>query len=166
MKVINLFGGPGCGKSTLAAGLFHELKMSGINCEYVTEQAKNFTWEERKVTLACQPYIFAKQMRDIWRLRDKVDYVICDSPLLLSLIYINEEDWPVEFIHYVIAQFNAFDNVNFLLKRKKDYNPVGRNQTEEEARNIDLQIKEMLELQNVDYISVYAGVPQVKKAIL
>ena len=40
MIVVNLFGGPGCGKSTTAAWLFNQLKERGINCEYVTEFPK------------------------------------------------------------------------------------------------------------------------------
>ena len=31
--VVNLFGGPCCGKSTVASGLFYELKCLGIDCE-------------------------------------------------------------------------------------------------------------------------------------
>lgn len=39
--VINFFGGPGCGKSTMASRLFSELKSKGVKCEYVTEYAKD-----------------------------------------------------------------------------------------------------------------------------
>jgi len=34
--VVNLYGGPGTGKSTTAAATFAELKMAGINCELVS----------------------------------------------------------------------------------------------------------------------------------
>ena len=44
--VINLFGGPGCGKSTIAALLFGKLKQNGINCEMALEYAKDKVWEE------------------------------------------------------------------------------------------------------------------------
>jgi adenylate kinase family enzyme len=39
-KVINLFGGPGCGKSTLAARIFSILKLKDISCELINEYAK------------------------------------------------------------------------------------------------------------------------------
>ena len=38
--VINLFGGPGVGKSTLCASVFAKLKIMGIDCEMATEYAK------------------------------------------------------------------------------------------------------------------------------
>ena len=39
--VINLFGGPGCGKSTTMARLFADLKARGYNVEMVSEFAKD-----------------------------------------------------------------------------------------------------------------------------
>ena len=39
LKVINLYGGPGTGKSTTAAALFALIKREGYNVELVTEFA-------------------------------------------------------------------------------------------------------------------------------
>ena len=50
MKVINLWGGPGCGKSTTAAGLFSIMKMRGHKVELVTEYAKELTYD-RNLTI-------------------------------------------------------------------------------------------------------------------
>ena len=148
---IMIVGGPGAGKSTTAAGLFYTLKTEGINCEYVTEQAKNFTWEERQVTLSCQPYVFGKQMRDLWRLRNKVDVAICDSPLLLSLMY-TDDSWPASFKTYVRDQFDTFDNLNFFLERgERPYNPIGRNQKLKQSQDIDRKILGMLLDSQVDH---------------
>ena len=47
MKVINLFGGPGCGKSTTAADLFARMKLRGLSVELVTEYAKDVVWDEK-----------------------------------------------------------------------------------------------------------------------
>lgn len=77
---INLFGGPGTGKSTAAASLFAEMKKKGMDVELVTEVAKDFVWEERQKTLEIQPYITVKQYRNLFRLKGKVDYVITDAP--------------------------------------------------------------------------------------
>lgn len=154
MKVINIFGGPGIGKSTTAASLFAQMKYAHINCELVFEQAKNFTWEKRDVTLACQPYIFAKQMRDIWRLKDQVDYAIVDSPLMLSWVYGNRDMWPRSFFSYALDQFCEFHNINFVLERSKEYSPIGRNQTEEEAREIDNKILQVLKNHHIPFTSI------------
>ena len=61
MKIINLIGAPGSGKSTTAAGIFYNLKMKGIKCELLTEYAKDRVWEENFMALNDQLYIFAKQ---------------------------------------------------------------------------------------------------------
>jgi protein-disulfide isomerase len=43
---VNLFGGPGTGKSTLCAGIFSQLKIKGIDCEMALEYVKDLVWEE------------------------------------------------------------------------------------------------------------------------
>lgn len=43
--VINLFGGPGAGKSTFCASVFADLKWRDINCEMALEYAKDRVWE-------------------------------------------------------------------------------------------------------------------------
>ena len=60
MIVVNLYGGPGSGKSTTAAGIFSELKMLGLNTELVTEYAKDKVWEKHESILDNQIYVFAK----------------------------------------------------------------------------------------------------------
>jgi|6_EtaG_2_1085325.scaffolds.fasta_scaffold06551_6 hypothetical protein len=144
MKVINLFAGPGAGKSTLAYGVSYFLKKKGVKVEYVHEEAKELVWEERAKTLECQPYIFSKQMRNLWRLKGKVDVVVTDSPILLSLLYEKPGMFPKSFSKYVIDQFNEFDNLNFFLRRRKTYNSIGRVQTAKEALELDANLADLL----------------------
>lgn len=58
--VINLWGGPGCGKSTTMARIFSELKVKGYNVEMVSEFAKDLVYEKRDETMKDELYIFAK----------------------------------------------------------------------------------------------------------
>lgn len=134
MIVVNLFAGPGAGKSTIAAGLFSELKWNGINSELVTEFAKDLTWESRDEALKDQIYVFGKQLHRIKRLSGKVDVVITDSPVLLSLVYGENND---KFHELVIQEFDKFCNLNVFVNRTKPYRQVGRKETEAEARFID-----------------------------
>ena len=159
MIVVNLFGGPGAGKSTTAAALFSKLKMADHNAELITEFAKDLTWEKRFNTLDNQLYVFAKQYHKFWRVKDGVDIVVTDSPLLFSLIYGTDESKAFQTV--VKERFNEFDNINIVLNRKKKYNPKGRNQTEDEAKVIDQEIRQMLTQNGFEYYSVDYGIDQL-----
>ena len=149
--VINLFGGPGSGKSTTAAGVFHHLKIAGINCELVTEYAKSKVWEDAEKVLHDQIYVFGKQNHRMEILRKKVDVIVTDSPLLLSLIYGSTSQ---VFKALVLEQFNTWDNLNIMLSRVKPYNPVGRLQTHEEAQGVDQDIRGMLKYLKINFLEV------------
>lgn len=155
MQIINLYGGPGTGKSTTAAQIFAELKKRGINVELVTEFAKDLTWHERHKTLTDQLYILGKQHHKIFMLKDKVDYIITDSPLFLSAYY-NEfvcaEPLPETFRNLVIDLWWTYDSIDIFLTRSKAYNPKGRNQTEEEAVKIDTTLKAMMKGVGIPFI--------------
>lgn len=149
--VVNLFGGPGSGKSTGAAYVFANLKMNGINCELVTEFAKDKTWEHNMEALSNQAYVFGKQFYRISRCANQVDVIITDSPLALSVIYNSDPRLGETFDQMVLKVFNSYDNLNYLLLRKKPYNPIGRNQTEEESDNIGCEIEKMLVDNSIEF---------------
>lgn len=142
MIVLNIFGGPGAGKSTSAAGLFHLMKNEGLRVELITEYAKDIVWADRHKELNDQLYITAKQNHRLFLLKDKVDYCITDSPLLLSLVYCRM--MPSSFSPFVMDLFHEYDNVAFVLKRTKPYLLFGRSQTEEEARFLDANIIQLV----------------------
>jgi ABC-type oligopeptide transport system ATPase subunit len=153
--VVNLYGGPGSGKSTTAAGVFCLLKLHGVNAELITEFAKDLTWERRDKTLKDQLYVFAKQHHKLWRAKDQVDVMITDSPLPLSLVYGDID------AKLVMDTFNRFNNLNFFIGRGKKYNPAGRNQTEEESKILDGEIRDLLKTHNIPFTEVagfYGGV--------
>lgn len=142
--IVNLFGAPGAGKSTGAAYIFSLLKMNGINAELVTEFAKDKVWEETKAVFRNQTYIFGKQSFKLSRCADKVDVIITDSPLPLSIYYNHTVDKEDSFNNYVLDIFNSFDNKNYYLNRVKDYNPIGRFQNEIESDEIGNDISRLL----------------------
>ena len=150
MKVINIWGGPGAGKSTTAAGLFFEMKKRQIEVELVTEYAKDMTWEKRHNVLSDQLYILAKQNRRIQRLSEQVEYVITDSPLPLGLIY-KTPGYFETFDAFLMDVWNSYDNHNFLIGRDFEYQAAGRNQTAEQAVEVDTAIKTFLDTMKIDY---------------
>lgn len=152
--VLNFFGAPGTGKSTGAAYTFALLKMAGVNAELVTEFAKDKVWEETVEVFKNQAYIFGKQSFRLSRCADKVDVIVTDSPLLLSVIYNKEERLTDNFNNCVLDVFSSYNNMNFLLNRVKKYNPIGRYQTEEESDKIGKEIKDTLDWYDIDYFEV------------
>lgn len=151
---MSLYGQPSAGKSTLGAVTFAKLKMMGVNCELVTEFAKDKVWEKNNQALSNQIYIFAKQYYRVSRCASQVDVVVTDSPLFLSPFYNKdpEIDEPLKQLAYIIS--NKYDNLNYFVKRVKKYNPIGRLQTEAESDQIGVRIKEMLRAYNIDFKEV------------
>lgn len=172
-KVVNLFGGPGTGKSTTAAGLFAELKLRGVNCELVSEYAKDKAWELGSTSIGtpmvfqAQEYIFAKQHFRFRRCARDVDLIITDSPLLLGLIY-KPATFDLPSLGLVIREAHTlYDSLNIFLVRTKDYNPKGRLQTEEKARALDIDIREMLQEElKGNFSTVEAGRPAIEQVLL
>ncbi len=165
--VVNLYGGPGTGKSTCAAGIFSLLKQHGVNCELITEYAKDLTWEERHKTLGNQVYILGKQQHKLWRIPDTIDVVITDSPLLLGALYIGPDDDALR--DFIFLCFNNFCNVNYFLTRVKPYNPNGRSQDEGEAKGLDFQTKALLrywDLPFTEYSGDHEGINDITQDIL
>lgn len=157
--VVNLFGGPGTGKSTNATYIFSELKRNGVVCEYVSEYAKDVTWEETQILLNNQIHVFSEQFRRQWRLLNKVDVIVTDSPLFLGLVYFNHYNdtsvFSSRFSHsiseVILSGFLEFNNMNYFLVREKPYVQVGRNQTEDEARQIDDEVRKSLDDYQIQY---------------
>ena len=152
MIVVNLFAGPGSGKSTTCAGLFHKLKLAGVNCEMALEYAKDKVWEESYKILDDQIYVFGKQLHRIFRLKDKVDVVITDSPLPLSIYY--DKSANPYFADLVMNQFNEFNNINYFINRDDTYNPKGRMQNKQEAEQIDTLLQLILKEYKINYSEV------------
>lgn len=156
--VVNMFAGPGTGKSTNTALIFGKLKQQGVNCEIAHEFAKDLTWEERKNALLYQPYVIGKQMWKVERLQKKVDVIVTDSPIIFGLIY-REPHIPASFDQFVVDTFKKWDTFNIFLKRMPEYhkfNPAGRSQTESEAKELDQIIYDLLKHNDIDFTSVDA----------
>ena len=156
--VINLFGVPSAGKSTGAAYIFSRLKMAGVNAELVTEFAKDLVWEENTVALGNQLYVFSNQLHRMWRCADKVDVIITDSPLPLSILYNQSTMLGEAFNQTVMNCFEAFDNLNYLVLRDRLYNPNGRIQTEEEAEALKKPLSNLLENRNIKYVTIAGNI--------
>lgn len=152
--IVNLFGAPGSGKSTGATYLFSNLKMMQIDCQYISEFAKDKCWQNNSFMFQSpenQFYIGAKQFYRVNQLNGKVDIAITDSPIFLNSFYNKSEYLGEEYNIVMLRLFNKFNNVNFFLNRVKKYNENGRNQKEEQANKIAVEIKQKLNINNIQF---------------
>jgi len=147
LKVINLWAGPGAGKSTAGAGLFSLMKAKGYSVELVTEFAKEMVYEGRIGELKSnQMMVLQEQDRRLRRLQGQVTWAITDSPLPLSLAYrpsggVFSKDW---FTDAVLELFRDYENINVRINRVKRYIQAGRYQTKAEALKLDDRIDGVL----------------------
>ncbi len=145
------------------ADVFASLKHNKIDCEMCTEFAKDLVWERRAETFKDQLYLLAKQNHKLFRCNGKVDVIVTDIPLLMMAVYNDvynngtySKDWDMALDTLITETFNSYNNLNIFLKRVKPYNPNGRNETEEEAKQFDIRFKNMLDDRNINYINIDA----------
>lgn len=169
--VVNLFGVPGAGKSTGAAYIFSQLKLAGVNAELINEFAKDKVWERNGEIFKPdnQCYIFGKQFYKMSRCRDKVDVIITDSPLPLSVLYNKSEVLGEAFNNTVMNCYESFNNMSYLILRDKPYNPAGRLQSESESEAMKEPLIDLLQARNIAYLDVKgntAGYDEIVKDVL
>lgn len=98
--LINLFGSPGCGKSTLALHLTSCLKQRGLDAEYVGEYIKNLIsyHGSEHHPIYNQLDILTNQNRLLNSFYENSSFVITDGALLNTNIYIEFNKNPqIEF---------------------------------------------------------------------
>lgn len=164
--IVNLYGGPGAGKSTVAAQLYAEMKIRGFASEMVREFIKGWVWEGRKTQPGDQLFFYANQCREerILMLAG-VDCVITDSPLGLCNFFGQKYD-PVEKEfnstlpllkdHLQMCQNMGYRVVNVFLIRKSEYDPQGRYEDEKTAKQYDREIREHLKEIGMPFVEVDA----------
>lgn len=154
---INLFAGPGTGKSTLAAGLFYLMKILNYDVEITQEYAKDLVYGEDDITLGDQLKILGESHHKLHRLINKVEFIIHDSPFIMGLVYRQEGKHLTKDMlsNITVPLFKSYRNLNIFLERGNfDYQENGRTQTNEEAIKKDNEIKNMLIENDIVFISL------------
>lgn len=163
--IVSLYGGPGARKSSMAADVFAQLKWLNVDCEYVSEVAKDLVWEEHYKIMENQFHIWSEQMRRLIRLNGKVDVIVTDSPILLSIIYDTMRSNNKTFHDLILYEYSKFNNISFFLERGDDYDPNGRTQTFEEAKMIDNHILTLLNKNNIPFEKIVAIQSNAKRIV-
>lgn len=142
-KVINLYAGPGAGKTTAALQICLELKKLGINAEYVSEFAKDLIYDGKEEMLKDQRYVTDGQYERLNRLRGKVDVIVTDSPLLLGQVY-GKKSVDKEYKDEIRNRYDSFDNYNAFIVRGNNFTQKGRVHNLEESKQLDADVLQML----------------------
>lgn len=160
-KIVCLWGGPGTGKSTTAAGVFNILKKKDFNCEMNREYIKDWVWEGRTINEGDQVYITAKHLKkEAALIRKGVEFIITDSPAALTSFYGDLYDkYERQFgackqivkQHHQLCKDHGYKIDHFFLIRTKAYQPEGRYQDEATARQYDIDIKKFLDDYGIRY---------------
>lgn len=164
-KVIDLYAGPGAGKSTLAAAVFAFGKAEGESIELTREYVKDWAYRKQPVGVWDEPYLFAKQLRQESALYGAVDIIVTDSPLGLPAVF------EAFYEPSVMTMFNLWQDIlerqeaagivhiPLFVKRRHPFNPEGRYHNEEQCLKLDALVKQLIgpmpEVQSVEDVWKY-----------
>ena len=149
MIKINLYGAPSSGKTTLAGQIFASLKSKRYNIAYVQEYSKDLVYQGidmRTLGEIDRINILAEQLRREKILKNKVDYLVTDSPLCLTAYYhkdpLKKEDW--SYAKDIALRHLNDDEFHFWLGSVDEYEFEGRSHTPEESDAIQKEMKNYL----------------------
>lgn len=171
-KIINIFSGPGAGKSMFCMEFLAEMKKIGCNkrftCEYVSEAAKEYVWTESPLMDGSEKHqliLLGEQLHKLERLNGNVDYIITDSPLILNALYNKECSFGFE--EMIVRVMRTYNTKNYFLKRDLSvpYETAGRLQTLDEAIETDKKLKRLLERHNISYQEIDYSPKELAKII-
>ncbi|HUS50731.1 MAG TPA: AAA family ATPase [Candidatus Paceibacterota bacterium] len=149
--VINLIGGPGCGKSIMAAKLFEKLKLKYISCDISMEYIKRKLREKALKVIESQIYIFGKQQFQLFTMKDEVEVIITDSPIILSAIY-DKTNCP-HLKALILKEFSVYKNLTYFIDRDEEveYEQEGRYQDLKGAKEVDKKVKKFMNDHKIKY---------------
>lgn len=173
VRRINLFGGPGVGKSTIAAEVYAELKRQGRKVELVCEFVKQWAYEGRSVGTFDQVFVFGEQIRNESLVLGcgGQELLVTDSPIFLVVCYARKhglEEWAG--LADIAWEFErAYPSFNVILKRQDSipYDASGRYESVDQAVVMDELIFASLKMWGLDFVLVNVDdVEGVKDAVM
>lgn len=181
MKVINLFGAPGTGKSATMLGLGNRLKRMGLSAEITPEYFKELIQEvtpeaykevmrqdSARMRFGGQLQVLAEQNRRLAMHVNSTDFVVSDCPLPLVAFY-TSKDYIPGFHEMANNLFNKYDNVNYLVvpspTQRHDFENANRVHDAQQSALIQQNLQQFLAEHRVSYQVVEAD-DQIEDVIL
>jgi hypothetical protein len=159
---INFYGGPGVGKSALAATTFGWLRQNRFNAELVQEWIKSWVYLGRKPRSFDYVYTFANQLHaEDCLLQAGVNILVTDSPVYLQCMYALHQD--VQSAEELLGIACLFEkrhpSVNFFVERPQFavYEQSGRYEDLGQAIEMDCWIGDCLRRWDVPFTRITPG---------
>jgi nicotinamide riboside kinase len=152
---ISVFGGPGSGKTTLAARIFAELKTRRRKVEHIPEYVKRMAYANEQPRSFDQLYIIAKQLHREDQILRYVPTIVTDCPIMMCACYAKLYDFRCwqELLSIAKQWELAHPAFNLLIDRFVPYNTNGRFQSEEEAHVVDQLIYDVI-MENLPQLTI------------
>lgn len=151
IKIINIYGAPGAGKTSAALGLTYKMKLMGLNVEKTDEFFKELIFEKtHKSKFGGQLYILGEQNRRLARLEKTNFFAVTDCPLPLISFY-TKKDYIAGFNEFVINLYSRYDNINYLILRKHKFEEIKRIHNETKSIDLEKKLKDYLFKNNIEY---------------
>ena len=144
--VVNLFAGPGAGKTVMAMSVVVELKKRGIHAEYVSEVAKDCVYHIDNFRLSkAQIRAALEKISGSYVTQCQLFNVITDSPLVLSAAYLKGDHFRPDFEEMCKTAAEDYHNLNYFLNRVvTEFETEGRIHDLSESLDKDVEIEELL----------------------
>src|ERR1017187_6890907 len=157
---ICLVGGPGSRKSTLALWISNVLKENKIDVELIQEPAKELTFINHKPESFDQFILFSKQLgAEDKRLRKNVELTVSDTSDFLAICYARKnkmKGWSA-LIPFCKIFNKIYPCLTIYIERvKSEYNNNLRFENEQEAKEIDKLVLNMLNKYKIKYVKAKA----------
>jgi len=176
MIKVGLLGSPGCGKTTLAAYAFAMLKDQGIDGELINEYIREYMNRHKRIpNITFQSVIYERQLEKEKIVPPGLDFLITDSPHILSYIYTslyidyNDKD-QIELLGHLYLKFlrqsrEAYDLIYLLEENHPpNMNDGVRYQTKEEMNLLKVIIPAFLDMHHIKYTLLSADIPTKQRA--
>lgn len=156
IRRIELYGGPGIGKTHITRDITSALSKAGIKTDLVQEKAKEFAYRKQTPERWDQLELFNSQLqREFNLLRYGVEIVVTDSPLFMNACY----GYRYKFCaaNHIYDMSRLFDEqyspYRILLTRNDEwFKEHGRFQNLEEAKELDEFIAIMLKNNQKEHV--------------
>lgn len=156
MKIINLIGASGCGKTTTALGLTYFLKLKGYKVEYVSEWIKEEIFNGNLNVVNDQMFVFSNQYRKLKSLyNSNLDFIVTDCPLILAYYYGNKYKASDLYLDdLTLNRYLENDHIDYLLNHSGTFETFGRLQGESESLEDEKQLINLLTKLNINFTQI------------